>query len=156
MVPSSREVVTFPCSYQVVESPDTGWMEYQGGIMSLVKPFGAAEIDRSTEREVEGNIGELVRLDSTDFREAVSDSELAADNLRTLLYRVSGTTTREIDNLISELSTLRERLQADANRVQRDVVEYAALSQSVIQLTKIISEGVTRVKKPADAPSISG
>ena len=76
--------------------------------MSLVKPFGAAEIDRSTEREVEGNIGELVRLDSTDFREAVSDSELAADNLRTLLYRVSGTTTREIDNLISELSTLRE------------------------------------------------
>jgi len=63
--------------------------------------------------------------------------------------------TREIDHLIGELQTLRERLRADGSRVERDIVEYAALSQSVIQLTKIIADGVTHVKTVPDAPSIS-
>ena len=35
------------------------------------------------------------------------------------------------------------------NRVQRDIVEYASLSQSVVQLTKIVSEGMTHVKTRA-------
>ena len=43
-----------------------------------------------------------------------------------------------------------------ADRVERDIVEYAQLSQSVLALTKIIAEGVTQVKKVPDAPSISG
>ena len=43
----------------------------------------------------------------------------------------------------------------DGHRVQRDIVEYASLSQSVIQLTKIVSEGMTHVKKVPDAPIIA-
>ena len=81
---------------------------------------------------------------------------MAANNLSTLLRRVSGNSAREIDNLIGELSTLRDKLQADSDRVERDIVEYAQLSQSVLALTKIIAEGVTQVKKVPDAPSISG
>jgi hypothetical protein len=34
-------------------------------------------------------------------------------------------------------------------------VEYAALSQSVIQLTKIIADGVTHLKKVPDAAGVS-
>jgi hypothetical protein len=34
---------------------------------------------------------------------------------------------------------------ADGSRVQHEIVEYTALSQSVIQLTKIIVDGMTRV-----------
>jgi hypothetical protein len=34
-------------------------------------------------------------------------------------------------------------------------VEYAALSQSVIQLTKIIADSVTHLKKVPDAASVS-
>lgn len=123
--------------------------------MNSVKQQGSAEIEKSPETEVEGNIRELVRRDSTALRQAQGDSELAANNLSALLHRVSGHSKREIDNLIDELRTLREKLQADGNRVERDIVEYATLSQSVIQLTKIIAEGVTHVKKVPDAPSIS-
>ena len=124
--------------------------------MKFVKPLGSAETDNSAEMEVEGTIRDLVQRDSTAFREAESDSELAANNLSALLRQASGSSTREIDNLIGELRTLRAKLEADGNRVQRDIVEYAALCQSVTQLTKIISEGVTHVKKLPDAPSISG
>ena len=64
-----------------------------------------------------------------------------------MLRRVSGNSTTEIDNLIGELRALREKLLADGNRVERDIAEYAALSQSVIQMTKIITESMTQVKK---------
>ena len=63
--------------------------------------------------------------------------------------------TSEIDNLIDELRTLREKLLADGNRVERDIVEYAALSQSVIQMTKIITESMTQVKKLPIAPTLA-
>ncbi len=116
--------------------------------MNSVKP-----IDKSPETEVEGNIRELVRRDSGVFRQAESDSEVSASNLNALLRRVSGTPAREIDELIGELQALREKLQDDGNRVQRDIVEYAELSQSVIQLTKIISESV---KKLPGIPSMRG
>jgi hypothetical protein len=57
-----------------------------------------------------------------------------------------------IDNLISELQTLRRKLQTDGDRIQRDVAKYAELSQQVMQLTTIISDSV---KKLPGAPSIS-
>jgi chemotaxis protein histidine kinase CheA len=123
--------------------------------MNSAKPRSAVDLDKPA-TEIEGNIRELVRRDATAFRQVENDSDMAANNLSTLLRRVSGNSAREIENLIGELSTLRDRLQADSDRVEREIVEYASLSQSVIQLTKIIAEGVTQVKKVPDAPSISG
>jgi hypothetical protein len=123
--------------------------------MNSVKPRGAVEFEKPA-TEIEGNIRELVRRDTTAIRQVESESELAANNLSTLLRRVSGNSAREIDHLIGELSVLRDKLQADSDRVEREIVEYASLSQSVIQLTKILADGVTQVKKVPDAPSISG
>jgi hypothetical protein len=123
--------------------------------MNFGKQRGSAEIDKPAETEIEGNIRELVRRDSAVLRQGGSESEVAANNLSSLLRRVSANSTREIENLISELRVLRDKLQSDGSRVERDIVEYAALSQSVAQLTKIIADGVTHVKKIPDAPSIS-
>jgi len=121
--------------------------------MNLVSARGSPEIGKSEDVDVEGNIRELVRRDSSAIRQAASDSEVAANNLSTLMRRVAGTSTREIDNLISELRILREKLHADGTRVQRDIEEYAALNQSVIQLTKIISDGMTHVRELPEASS---
>jgi hypothetical protein len=116
--------------------------------MSFAKPLGSAEIGKSAEAEVEGNIRELVRRESLAFRQGENDSEVAANNLTALLRRVSGISTREVDNLIAELQILREKLQTDGDRVQRDLAEFAALSQSVVQLTKIISDGMKKLPEP--------
>ena len=59
---------------------------------------------------------------------------------------------QEIDNLISDLQTLRKKLQTDGDRIQRDIAEYAELSQQVMQLTNIISDSV---KKLPRGPGIS-
>jgi hypothetical protein len=123
--------------------------------MNFAKQRGTGDGDKPTEVEIEGNIRELVRRDTTALRQGNSENEVAANSLSSLLRRVSGTSAREIDNLITELKTLRDKLAADGSRVERDIIEYAALSQSVSQLTKIIADGVTQVKKVPDAPSIS-
>jgi hypothetical protein len=68
---------------------------------------------------------------------------LSTENLSDLLGQVSKTfETVEIDNLIGNFEGLRSRLQTDRERIQREIEEYHALAQQVMQLTKIISESV--------------
>jgi chemotaxis protein histidine kinase CheA len=131
-----------------------GWRPKVGCNMNFGKQRSSVDVDKP-ETEIEGNIRELVRRDTAVLRQTGTDGEAAANNLSSLLRRVSANSTREIENLISELRVLRDKLQNDGSRVERDIVEYAALSQSVAQLTKIIADGVTQVKKVPDAPSIS-
>jgi hypothetical protein len=117
--------------------------------MNFAKPFGVSETEKS-EVEVEGNIRELARGGAV-FRQAENgDSEMSVTRLGSLLRRVSGNSTREIDTLIGELQTLREKLETDSRRLQNDIAEYASLSQQVMQLTRIISESV---RKLPDAPA---
>ena len=123
--------------------------------MSLIKSREPAELDKSPESQVEGDIREFVRRDvATLRRPPENDSEIVASNIGSLLQRVAGTSVQEIDKLIAELQTLREMLQTEGARVQREIVEYATLSQSAMQSTKIIAESLTHWKKIPDAPSM--
>jgi len=125
--------------------------------MSMVRQRGSVGIERSAEAELEGKIHELVRRDGITVRQIENDGdgETTTSNLSDLLRRVSANSTGEIDNLISELRLLREKLLADGNRVERDIVEYAALSQSVIEMTKIITESMLQVKRLPPAPNLT-
>jgi hypothetical protein len=123
--------------------------------MTLIKTREPAELDKSSESAVEGEIREFVRRDvATLRRQPESDSEMVASNISSLLQRVAGTSVQEIDKLIGELQTLREMLHKEGARVQREIVEYATLSQAAMQSTKIIAESLTHWKKVPDAPSI--
>jgi hypothetical protein len=73
------------------------------------------------------------------------DGETSTENLGNVLRQVSKTSIGEIDNLISELQTLRRKLQTDGDRIQRDIAQYAELSQQVMQLTTIISDSVSKL-----------
>jgi hypothetical protein len=80
------------------------------------------------------------------------DDQRSPENLANLLGQVSKTSAGKIDNLISDLQTLRKKLQTDGDRIQRDITEYAELSQQVMQLTNIISDSL---KKLPRGPGIS-
>ena len=122
--------------------------------MSLIKSREPAD-DKSAESQVEGEIREFVRRDvATLRRPPESDSEMVASHIGSLLQRVAGTSVQEIDRLIGELQTLRDMLQNEGARVQREIVEYATLSQAAMQSTKIIAESLTHWKKIPDAPSL--
>src|SRR5947207_15044927 len=124
--------------------------------MAFLKTRDTAEHDRPAEKEVEGEMREFVRRDvTTSFRrQPESESEMVASNINAVLERATGTSVQEIDKLITELQTLRDTLQSEAARVQREIVEYATLSQAALQSTKIIAESLTHWKKVPDAPSL--
>ena len=57
-----------------------------------------------------------------------------------MLQQVSGTSVQEIDKLIAELQILRDMLQKEAARVQREIVGYATLIQNARRSMGTISE----------------
>jgi len=119
--------------------------------MTLAMNGTSVDLDRAIEEAVESEIREFVQRDSAGLRRAPEgDSELVANNIVALLQRVAGSSLRDIDRLITELQMLREILQQQGARVQRDIAEYAHLSQSSMQSTKIIAEGLARWKKGGD------
>jgi hypothetical protein len=81
------------------------------------------------------------------------DDQMPAENLSELLGRVSENSTSQIDDLVGDFGRLREKLRTDSQRLQREIEEYAALSQQVMQLTKTISESVEKVRASVDRPA---
>jgi len=113
--------------------------------MNIAKPIGYAEIDKSTETDIETNIHELASTAIAARESENSNEEMSATDLNKSLRRLSETSTREIENLVGELQTLRRKLQTDGNRIQRDIEQYAELSQQVMRITTIISDSVKKL-----------
>jgi hypothetical protein len=100
--------------------------------------------------EVEGEIRTLVRRNAAQLLRPQSDAaEFGANNLNSLIQRVSGMSVMEIDKLIAELQTLRDYLENEGQRVQREVAEYADMSQAATKSTKIIAESLAQWKHTA-------
>ena len=72
----------------------------------------------------------------------------ATDRVSMYLRGISENSTVEIDTLISDLSVLRQKLVTDGSKIEQDLTDFAALNQSVMSLTKIVSESVAQVKAP--------
>jgi len=91
--------------------------------------------------KLEGEIREVVSRGTTAPRvQQRNDNELAASNIGSMLQHVSGTSVQEIEKLIAELQILRDMLQKEAARVQREIVGYAALIQNARRSMGTISE----------------
>jgi hypothetical protein len=113
--------------------------------------------------EVEAGIRDFVRNDIAYLRRPVtsttpvpeqpaldSSAEAAVNNVNSLIQRVAGTSLSEIENLISELESLRDVLHAEGQRVQREIAGYAQLSQAAMKSTRMIAENVAQWKRAAD------
>jgi mevalonate pyrophosphate decarboxylase len=117
--------------------------------MSYVQPIQSSAEFKATDLDMEENVRTLASAGAVFRPGDNSNGEATTNSLSTLLRRVSGNSTREIDTLIGDLRDLREKLRSDGERIHHDIVEYAAISQQVMQLSKIISESVKRLP---DAP----
>jgi hypothetical protein len=103
--------------------------------------------------KLEGEIHEVISRTATAPRvPQQNDNELAASNIGSLLQRVSGTSVHEIEKLIAELQILRDMLQKEAARVQREIVGYAALIQNARRSISTISESLSFWQSDRDDP----
>jgi hypothetical protein len=109
--------------------------------------------------EVEAGIRDFVRNDVAYLRRPPAltpetalepSTEATVNNVNSLIQRVAGTSLAEIENLISELESLRDLLHAEGQRVQREISGYAQLSQAAMKSTRMIADNVTQWKRAAD------
>lgn len=111
--------------------------------------------------EVEAGIRDFVRNDiaylrrpaatnTTDAPPLDPGAEATVTNVNSLIQRVAGTSLAEIENLISELESLRDLLHAEGQRVQREISGYAQLSQAAMKSTRMIADNVAQWKRAAD------
>jgi hypothetical protein len=121
--------------------------------MAFIKPRESVELPTGT--EVEGERRESPG-DVAAARNPEAESEGVANSIGSLLQRVAGSSVQEIDRLIAELQALRKLLETEGARVQREIIEYAHLSQSAMQTTTAIGENLARRKVHADTPNLSG
>ena len=118
--------------------------------------------DLAAVSEVEAGIRDFVRNDvaylrrpapglpSTTETALEPNHETTVNNVNSLIQRVAGTSLTEIENLISELESLRDLLHAEGQRVQREISGYAQLSQAAMKSTRMIADNVTQWKRAAD------
>jgi exonuclease V gamma subunit len=112
--------------------------------MRTAKPNGSAELERSLEKDIAGNI-RLTRA-NTAFRQVENgNDETSSSDLGTLLHRVAEAPAREVEVLIDHLHGLLNKLQSDEDRIQSDIERYAELNQGVTQLAAIISDSVKKI-----------
>ena len=112
--------------------------------------------------EVEAGIRDFVRNDVAYLRRPTPSvvagadtpidqtAEATVNSVNSLIQRVAGTSLAEIENLVSELESLRDLLHAEGQRVQREISGYAQLSQAAMKSTRMIADNVAQWKRTAD------
>jgi hypothetical protein len=108
--------------------------------MTTSEPFDSDKYKKTLQLDEEP----ILRLPSPRIAEN-NDGEKSAGSLSDLLGQVSKNSKDEIDGLIGELQQLRRKLQTDGDRIRREIEDYHALSQQVMQLTSIISDSVAKL-----------
>jgi hypothetical protein len=112
-------------------------------------PIRSGKLDETDSPiEFEGEIREFIRRDVAHLRrpQDAATSDQAVTNITSLLDRVSGSSVGEIDALIADLRNVRDFLQKEGERVQREIASYAQLSQVAMTSVKIIAESMTQWK----------
>ena len=119
----------------------------------------ALKADRSPEEAlaattaVEGELREFVRRDLTPARKFRFENygDDAASEVSTLISRIAGTSVAEIDKLLDELQSVRDYLQAEGERVEREAARYAQMSQTALASVRIITDSMGAWKGTAGA-----
>jgi hypothetical protein len=121
--------------------------------MTVIKAERTAEADQAAAaataavEQVEGEIRAFVRRDVSGFRRRQQETgETAVDSINSVIDRVSGAAVAEIERVMAELTTVRDMLRNEGERVQREISGYASLSQAAMTSMKIIGDSLVQWK----------
>jgi len=112
--------------------------------------------------EVEGEIRAFVRRDA--LRRHQPEGEMTAespgrsrhvvgdtngDYLKALIERISVASVSEIERVLAELSSTRDTLRTEAERIQREIAGYATISETAMRSTRVFAESLAQWKSQA-------
>jgi len=127
-------------------------MSDEGLSMNMHRPMTPAD-DAQSFATVEGQIREVIRREVAGSPKPPAEIESGAGGVSSIIQRVAGSSVKEINRLeselkelVAELQGLRELLQNEGQRVQREIAGYAHLSQLAMNSTAILDDGMNKWK----------
>jgi hypothetical protein len=95
----------------------------------------------------EAELRDVIRRDVVRWRgprpePAQAQGSAAADNVGSVVQRVSGQSVREIEHVIGELLIVRDVLREEGERLKRDLTGYASMNQAAMSSMKIIGDSM--------------
>jgi hypothetical protein len=136
--------------------------EQRGGVMNTSKLRDSTAIDKALAITAAIEKEAKIKLDgddegqnegnSDDGEQAQADRPApTADHAAMYLRGISASSSGEIDALVTDLQGLREKLVDDGARVEKNIIAFTTLNQSVMQLANLISDSIAQVKVPKPA-----
>ena len=98
--------------------------------------------------EIELDMHDLLRTKKV---RPLHETKNAVRDFSSEAFQLSGRSVQEIDYLIEGLRGVRQKLNTDRDRLQREMANHAEFSETVLQLTKIVSESMAHVNKEGEA-----
>jgi hypothetical protein len=95
--------------------------------------------------EIEGAIREFVRQDMGNASREPKDTADTAANVNSLVQR--GISLRDLQSLIGELQQLHDFLQSEGERLEREIAEYAQLTKSTKNSTRLVADNMLHWKR---------
>jgi hypothetical protein len=114
--------------------------------MSSLKSPGLVPNHAAFERDMRNSLRGRMASGSAN---ASTESEERNVELASQISQMSFRSVQEIDHLIGGLQGIRQKLDDDGDRIQREIGEYVTFSQSIVDLTKIVTDGMTAIKTMA-------
>jgi hypothetical protein len=112
----------------------------------------AATAATAAVEQVEGEIRAFVRRDVSAFRRHRAENSEAVEGISSIIDRVAGASVTEIERVIAELTSVRDMLRTEGERVQREIAGYASLSQAAMTSMKIIGDSLVQWKSQTPQP----
>jgi hypothetical protein len=111
-------------------------------------------VDDRPATDLEGEIKEFIRRDVTFLRRPQPEAGGEAQNVNSLIQRVAGTSMNEIEQLIAQLHDMRDFLQIEGERIQREIAGYAQLSQTARTHIETLSDHMAQWKAGTTHPPV--
>ena len=103
----------------------------------------------ATATKLEGEARKFLRLGiSIRERPQTPTGDTAAEDVNSLIQRLSVSSAIEIERVISELQAMRSSFRTDGDRVQRATTNCEGMSQAAMSSMRITADGLLQLKTP--------
>jgi hypothetical protein len=108
----------------------------EGGVMSISRPLNNVAA-------IEHDMDSLLRTKKV---RPLHETKDVVTDFPGEVFQLSGPSVQEIDHLIEGLRGVRQKLNTDRDYLQREMTRHAEFSETVLQLTKIVSDSMAHVQ----------
>jgi len=91
--------------------------------MNVAASTKPASDGQTTAADVEGALRGIVRREVASYRRQPESGEASVNETHSVIRRVSVTSVKEIDTLIAQLQQLRDFLQSEGERIEREITD---------------------------------